>query len=617
MESEVTMQEYRNQQYLLKLIQTDPEKHKKVLNLLNQIKSKRTNSEKLSIKISTLQKDLKFEPIKLKSQKQTITKHVREINQDYINQLRIKLDEAKLEAGKMVKLEEKLRKDNKLLISEHSMKQKTQEALVQFLNDAMAEKAEMQIQVNRTKMDTKQCENDKAKHRNNFETYTEVHNNKLSETKKHIKNTEVETETTSEQIIDCCEKIDKASIKNDKLDIQLKELFQKNNTVKVHLQEHLRRISELETQKTQTERAIKEKSNIRNLQVTTDCEALGSNMEQMRLEYTKKLTYAKSNKEVRNTSLHEGGLEYNSLLGEREQYDLDLGEKRAELDEVADYMRGIQGLTEDIRTSLEKKQKAKTRLRNEIGAVTAELRRTVDEHEQEKAMLEILKNELETETEIKLKEKNQLELEFKKLQYELEKHVNLVETSLDSLEHRYTGKTEEIKKTNTEINQVSTVLKTVTEDYCEGKQKLTDRRQNVKTFTETNLKNTQNFSQGIKTLSQDEIELTEERDVITEPYKKLILEHSDETSTYDSLKSDVLALNAELRRANEEIAEYNKNIFDMQEPRRKLRKEIFERRSKMEGENGTSHEKIYMIERRTYSAFKKMSPEKVPEFSYF
>ena len=78
-------------------------------------------------------------------------------------------------------------------------------------------------------------------------------------------------------------------------------------------------------------------------------------------------------------------------------------------------MRGIQGLTEDIRTSLEKKQKAKTRLRNEIGAVTAELRRTVDEHEQEKAMLEILKNELEIETEIKLKEKNQLELEFKKL----------------------------------------------------------------------------------------------------------------------------------------------------------------------------------------------------------
>ena len=245
--------------------------------------------------------------------------------------------------------------------------------------------------------------------------YTEVHNNKLSETKKHIKNTEIEKKTTSEQIIDCCEKIDKASIKNDKLDIQLKELFQKNNTVKVHLQEHLRRISELETQKTQTERAIKEKSNIRNLQVTTDCEHLASNLEQMRLEYSKKLSYAKSNKEVRNTSLHEGGLEYNSLLGQREQYDLDLGEKRAELDEVADYMRGIQGLTEDIRTSLEKKQKAKTRLRNEIGAVTAELRRTVDEHEQEKAMLEILKNELETETEIKLKEKNQLELEFKKL----------------------------------------------------------------------------------------------------------------------------------------------------------------------------------------------------------
>ena len=61
---------------------------------------------------------------------------------------------------------------------------------------------------------------------------------------------------------------------------------------------------------------------------------------------------------------------------------------------------------------------------------------------------------------------------------------------------------------------------------------------------------------------------------------------------YDSLKSDVLELNAKLRRANEEIAAYNKNIFDLQEPRRKLKKEIFERRSKMECENETSHEKV-------------------------
>ena len=50
---------------------------------------------------------------------------------------------------------------------------------------------------------------------------------------------------------------------------------------------------------------------------------------------------------------------------------------------------------------------------------------------------------------------------------------------------------------------------------------------------------------------------------------------------YDSLKSDVLELNAKLRRANEEIAAYNKNIFDLQEPRRKLKKEIFERRIKI------------------------------------
>ena len=109
-----------------------------------------------------------------------------------------------------------------------------------------------------------------------------------------------------------------------------------------------------------------------------------------------------------------------------------------------------------------------------------------------------------------------------------------METNLDSLEHRYTGKTEEIKKTNTEINQVSTVLTAVTSGYREGKQKLSERQQTVKIFTETNLKNTENFAQGIQTLTRDEIELTEERDVITEPYKQLILEHSDETSTYSA-----------------------------------------------------------------------------------
>jgi hypothetical protein len=58
--------------------------------------------------------------------------------------------------------------------------------------------------------------------------------------------------------------------------------------------------------------------------------------------------------------------------------------------------------------------------------------------------------------------------------------------------------------------------------------------QTVKIFTETNLKNTENFAQGIQTLTRDEIELTEERDVITEPYKQLILEHSNETSTYSA-----------------------------------------------------------------------------------
>ena len=320
MESEVTMKEYRNQQYLLKLRKTNPEKHDYVLNLLNDIKEKYAQSEKLSINISKLKKDLKHEPTKLRTQAKTITKRVREINQTYINKLRVKLEAAKTETDEMVKLEERLRKDNKILIMEHSNKQKTQEALVQFLNDAMAEKAEMQIQVNRTKMDTKQCENDKTRHRNNFNIYTENHHKQLNETKTYIQDTEEETDKTSNLIVECCEKIDRASAENDKLDTQLKELFQKNNTVKVHLQEHLRRIAELETQKTQTERAIKEKSNIRNAQIITDCEHLNNKLEQLRVEYSKKISYARNTKEARGTSLKDAGLEYNLLLEEREQY---------------------------------------------------------------------------------------------------------------------------------------------------------------------------------------------------------------------------------------------------------------------------------------------------------
>ena len=72
-------------------------------------------------------------------------------------------------------------------------------------------------------------------------------------------------------------------------------------------------------------------------------------------------------------------------------------------------------LYHDIRFTLDKKRKAITRVRNESGALQAELQRTLDTHEQEKAMLEELKNELERETELRIKAKNALELEFKRV----------------------------------------------------------------------------------------------------------------------------------------------------------------------------------------------------------
>ena len=89
--------------------------------------------ETTSIDISKLKKDLRYEPEKLKTKTIELTDNVRNINQNYINSLSVELENVRKLSSELMQEEERIRKENKVLLTEHAFKQKTQEALVQLL----------------------------------------------------------------------------------------------------------------------------------------------------------------------------------------------------------------------------------------------------------------------------------------------------------------------------------------------------------------------------------------------------------------------------------------------------------------------------------------------------
>lgn len=66
----------------------------------------------------------------------------------------------------------------------------------------------------------------------------------------------------------------------------------------------------------------------------------------------------------------------------------ELNETRNELEEVLAHRNSVEETCEEARHALEKKRLAMTRLRNEASALEAELNRTKDGHENEKAKLD-------------------------------------------------------------------------------------------------------------------------------------------------------------------------------------------------------------------------------------
>jgi len=269
-------------------------------------------------------------------------------------------------------------------------------------------------------------------------------------------------------------------------------------------------------------------------------------------------------------------------------------------------MKGIQEMTEDIRFSLEKKRKAITRVRNESGALQAELQRTLDSHEQEKAMLEELKNELENETEERIKAKNGLELEFKKLQMELERHTDQVDNFLHDMEYRLVTATDTTEETTADVDQAEETVDAVTNEFEAKTTDMKSRKQRVQGSTDSSVKSIFDYKEKIKQLQSSRIHLTTERDGLIDPYKQLITEHSTETARYNSLKCDVLALNGQLKNANIEIAECNETIHDMQEPRQVLHEKLDSSRGDMSTNNATDRECLFKVQRRTYEISRKL-----------
>jgi chromosome segregation ATPase len=258
------------------------------MKMLREIKEKKKIYEKNSIELGILRRTLENGPRLLKAQQTSITNTVRTNNTQYINTLRDKLKTMISEHLYLEQTEEQCRIRNQKLLSENHRKQKLQDALVQLLNDTMAEKAEMQIQVNRTKMDTKAADEAKYEAAANFEDYSEEHKLTIKRIQKEIEESVNNIHDTEVAIGDVTTDIDKAMVNYQSLEKDVKNLDTKNHTAKVHLQEHLRRINELKKLKIDLERQITEKRNIRNKKMANEVKGLESKLDGLRNTYNKK-----------------------------------------------------------------------------------------------------------------------------------------------------------------------------------------------------------------------------------------------------------------------------------------------------------------------------------------
>jgi hypothetical protein len=254
-------------------------------------------------KLILLQKIVRDESSKRNDLFTSTIDKTRSKNLAYLDALEKNLVDLNLEIDEISDIADNIQKDNKELIITQTAKSKLQEALVQLLNDTMAEKAAAQITVNETKLTT----NDRKVKKNSFKKvyadYEVFHADRVRKLKADIKQSADGIHETDREINQTVTELRKlyedeshysTLCKNTRYDIENGEIY---------LQDNRRRNNELDRSEKVFIEMVDQKTNVRNAQLKDYISGLQQKIENLSIEYAKKCQLAEAHLKERNETL--------------------------------------------------------------------------------------------------------------------------------------------------------------------------------------------------------------------------------------------------------------------------------------------------------------------------
>lgn len=588
-----------------------PELKKYVIDLQNAKKKRERIKEFKSITIDQMERKLYEEPKKYRKQREYLIDKVKFTNQQKIKQLQAALDKTKNLIEQHSWDEEQGRVTNNILLLENQKKQKLQEQLVQLLNETMAEKAKMQINVNKTILEMNNLQEMKTVKADEFRKYQMANKHEVATL---ISRTEklVQDVNRTKQNINLMEKNNiRAYERQNLLNKQVSSLDQSNQTAKIQLNEHQRRLVDLVRQKQTSEKQIEEKRDVRNAKLIKENAKSNKLYAHIHDDYLKKIGIAQDNLANCRDGLAKAEVEKVNLQELKSEWEHTLLKKRAELDETVENMSNVRAVTEDFRIELDKKRRAVMRSRNELDGVLAELNRTLSMHKTETTSLRQLIEELETDVETSNKVKLNLEKQLAKINEEIATQKAQNNETMDKLETRNRSSVFIIKKNANALQETSRNLDAVQEKYDNLEDRYRKRRNAVAYDTKKNEDLIHDFEFKI-VHARNEIEgaledggLKAELEKLQGPYSVLKKEHYDEDYKCNELKAILLALNLDLKNCQKEIDEDDKIIADMQEPRKLTKENLGSAREDLDSSCLVDKKAIDRIERQIYEIERK------------
>ena len=588
-----------------------PELKNYITDLQNAKKKRERIKEFKSITIDQMERKLYEEPKKYNKQREYLIEKVKLTNREKIKQLQSALDKTKNLIEQHSWDEEQGRVTNNILLLENQKKQKLQEQLVQLLNETMAEKAKMQINVNKTILDMNNLQEMKTVKAEEFRKYQMANKHEvatlISRTEKLVKDV-----NRTKQNINLMEKNNiRAYERQNLLNKQVATLDQSNQTAKIQLNEHQRRLVDLVRQKQTSEKQIEEKRDVRNAKLIKENSKSQKLYAHIHNDYLKKIGIAQDNLADCREGLAKAEVEKVNLQELKAEWERTLLEKRAELDSTVENMSNVRSVTEDFRIELDKKRRAVMRSRNELDGVLAELNRTLSMHKTETTSLKQLIEELETDVETSNKVKLNLEKQLAKITEEIAAQKAQNNETMDKLETRNRNSVFIIKKNTNALQETTKNLDTVQEKYDNLQNRYQKRRNAVAYDTKKNEDLIHDFEFKI-VHARNEIEgalkdggLKAELEKLQGPYSILKKEHYDENYKCNELKAQVLALNLDLKNCQKQIDEDDKVINEMQKPRKKARENLMTVREELDESCLVDKKAIDRIERQIYEIERK------------